>query len=792
MKFSESWLREWVNPAVSTDDLGHQFTMAGLEVDEIVPAAPPFEGVVVGEVLEVEQHPDADKLSVCRVSTGQSSVHSIVCGASNVFAGMRAPTARVGAKLPGGVKIRKTTLRGVESEGMLCSARELGLGEDAEGILSLDPSADVGADLRGHLGLDDAIIDLDLTPNRGDCFGMAGVAREISVVNRLPLAAPEIPQVPAAADDAIPIQLAAPKACPAYTGRVVRNVRSDARTPVWMQERLRRSGLRPIHPVVDVTNYVMLELGQPLHAFDLRNLKGGIVVRFAEDGETLELLDGRIVELTPDVLIIADHERAKALAGIMGGADSGVADDTTDIFFEGAFFAPLAVAGRARRFGMHTDASTRFERGVDPALQIRAVERATGLLMEIAGGVPGPVTQAIEKAHMPRRPAIGLRRSRIAALLGVLIEDHEVEDILGRLGMAIAVQPDGWRVTPPSFRFDISLEADLIEEVGRIYGYDAIPETPGRAEVIMPPNTETRVSEERARDVLVDRGYQEAITYSFIDPPLQELFAPGEEYLSLENPISSEMSAMRLSVWPGLVQAVKSNQSRQHGRIRLFEIGTKFVLVGGKLEERKTIAGAVSGERFPEQWGAESRPADLFDIKGDVEALLHLTGRFKKFEVGAGEHPALHPGQNASVRLGGKTVGWLGALRPELEKKLDLMRGVFLFELEIEPAFVANVPAYEPISKFPAVRRDVAVVVDEEVSTDSLRDTVEASAGALLRELRIFDIYRGRGIDSGRKSVALGLILQETSRTLTDQDADTVTAKVIRNLERKLNATIRD
>ena len=792
MKFSENWLREWVDPPVSTEDLGHQFTMAGLEVDEILPAAPPFEGVVVGEVLEVKRHPDADKLSVCQVSTGEGPVHNIVCGASNVFAGMRAPTARIGAKLPGGVKIRKTKLRGMESQGMLCSARELGLGDDADGILPLEDDAAVGTDLRTYLGLDDSIIDLDLTPNRGDCFGLAGAAREIAVVNRLPLTVPEIAPVPVEVDDVFPIELAAPKACPAYTGRVVRNIRSDARTPLWMQERLRRSGLRAIHPVVDVTNYVMLELGQPLHAFDLRNLSGGIVVRFAGTKETLELLDGRIVELDSDVLVIADHKGPKALAGIMGGADSGVADDTKDIFFEGAFFAPLAVAGKARRFGMHTDASTRFERGVDPALQIKAIERATALLLEIAGGEPGPVTQAIERVHLPRPSAIGLRRSRIGALLGVLIEDHEVEDILEQLGMSVRREPEGWRVTPPSFRFDVSLEADLIEEVGRIYGYDAIPETPGRAEVIMSPATETRVSAERARDVLVDRGYQEAITYSFIDPRLQEMFAPRQEYLSLENPISSEMSAMRLSLWPGLVQAVKANQSRQHARIRLFEIGMKFSLEGDELEEKNTVAGAVSGELLPEQWGAEARPADLFDIKGDIEALLHLTGRFKQFEVGAGEHPALHPGQTASIQLGGKTVGWLGALHPELEKKLDLMRGVLLFELEIESAFAANVPAYEPISKFPAVRRDIAVVVDEEVSIDSLERAVKNSAGGLLRELRIFDIYRGSGIDSGRKSVALGLILQETSRTLTDQDADTVTAKVVSNLERKLNATIRD
>jgi phenylalanyl-tRNA synthetase beta chain len=790
MKFSERWLREWVDPPVDTGELVHQLTMAGLEVDGTAPAAPAFSGVVVGRVESVERHPDADKLTVCQVDAGTAGKLAIVCGAPNVRAGMKAPVALVGGELPGGLKIRRAKLRGVESQGMLCSERELGLGESHAGLWDLPAEAPLGADLRVWLGLDDAVIDVDLTPNRGDCFSVLGIAREVALLNGLPLGGPAIEPVAATVPDEFPIELRAPEACPRFVGRVIRGIRTDAVTPLWMAEKLRRAGLRPIHPVVDVTNLVMLELGQPMHGFDLATLREGIIVRLATPGERITLLDGREVALDPDVLVIADHGGPRAVAGIMGGEDSGVSAETRDVFFEVAFFQPLAIAGRARRLGLHTDASLRFERGVDPAHQRRAVERATALLVEIAGGEPGPVSERVAQAQLPAREPVVLRRARLEALLGHPVPEAEVERILQGLGMSLERGEEGWRATPPSHRFDIALEVDLIEEVARIHGYDRFPEARGAGGAVLGEASEHRVPAERVADMLVSRGYQEVVTYSFVAPDLQAQLFPGVESLPLANPISSELSQMRVSLWPALVHALGRNLSRRQGRVRIFEYGLRFIVEADELKQLNTISGLIAGRRLPEQWGVRAAAADFFDAKADVEALLALTGGEWRLEAAA--HSALHPGQSARILRDGRPVGWLGALHPRLVRALDLELAPVLWELDEQQAFGAELPEFAEISRFPSIRRDLAVLVSEEVEVQSLLDVIRGSAGPHLTESKVFDVYSGDRIDSGLKSVAFGLILQDSSRTLTDDDADRVVAAVMARLESEFGARMRD
>ena len=790
MKLSERWLREWVDPPVDTAAIVSQLTMAGLEVDGTTPAAPAFSSVVVGRVESVERHPDADKLSVCRVDVGAGEQLGIVCGAPNVRVGMKAPVALVGGELPGGLKIKKAKLRGVESVGMLCSERELGLGESHEGLWDLPADAPVGVDLREWLGLDDQVIDVDLTPNRGDCFSVLGIAREVALLNGLPLGGPEIPPVAPAIADEFPIEVRAPEACPRFVGRVIRGIRSDAVTPLWMREKLRRAGLRPIHPVVDVTNIVMLELGQPMHGFDLGTLRDGIIVRLAQPGERIVLLDGREAALEPDTLVIADHGGPRAVAGIMGGEDSGVSAATRDVFFEVAFFAPLAIAGRARRLGLHTDASLRFERGVDPGQQRRAIERATALLIGIAGGEAGPVMEHAAPEHLPAQKPVRLRRARLAALLGHVVADAEIERILEGLGMTLSPTADGWEATPPSHRFDIALEVDLIEEVARIHGYDRLPEQRGPGAAALGNATEGRVPATRIADTLAARGYQEVVTYSFVDPETQSLLFPDAESLPLANPISSELSRMRVSLWPGLLHAVKHNLSRRQPRVRLFELGLRFIFEGNELKQLNTVSGVLTGARSPEQWGVPAAHVDFHDAKGDVEALLGMTG--VEFSVAAAAHPALHPGQSARILRAGREAGWIGALHPRLVRALDLDRAPLLWELDEHVSFAADLPGFKEISRFPSIRRDIAVVVEAAVPVQDLLRTIRAAGGGLLTESKVFDIFSGNRIDSGRKSVAFGLILQDYSRTLTDDEADRVVADVVARLEAEFGARIRN
>jgi phenylalanyl-tRNA synthetase beta chain len=798
MRVLLSWLREWVDTGDDVPALAHALTMVGLEIEGIERAGPQLRGIVVGEVLAVEKHPDAEKLKVCRVSNGREELQ-IVCGAPNVRSGMKAPLAVIGAQLPNGTQITKAKLRGVESFGMLCSARELGLNEDTSGLLDLPADFTAGQDLVQALALDDTIFEVNLTPNRGDCMSVAGVAREVAAARSVALHAPAIAAVRPTIDDVFPVRLQAGIACPKFAGRVIRGIRAGSKSPFWMQERLHRAGLRPISAVVDVTNYVMLELGQPMHAYDLERLDGAVIVRAAKPGETLKLLDGRTIDLASDITVIADEKTTLGLAGVMGGEDSGISDATTNVFLECAFFDPGAVAGRGRRFGLVTDASQRYERGVDPQLQERAVERATQLLLECAGGEAGPVTVARTAEGYPAPTPVRVRHERVQHVLGVKIAADVVADCLRRLGMALGTsdpqlvvhgspQSISWEVTPPSWRFDIRIEEDLIEEVARLYGFDNIPEADATGAQIMRPWTEARVRNERAADLLVDRGYQEAITYTFTDATFQSILFPGSA-LALKNPLSVELGVMRLSVWPGLIQAVRENQRRQQLRVRLFEVGRRFSGDGGETE---VISGVACGSAANEQWGVDAAQIDFFDIKADVEALLTLTGAPHEFRFVAEPHSALHPGQSACIYRNDQPVGWLGALHPEAARRLDLTYPLFLFELETAAGLAVRVPEFAEISRYPAIRRDVAVIVDEAIEAGALQAAVRASAGALLKELTVLSVYRGKQFEKGKKSIALGLYLQDTSRTLTDHDADALVAQVVDHLARHLQASIRD
>jgi len=792
MKFSESWLREWVNPDVSTQELADQLSMAGLEVDSVTPVAPPFSGVLVGEVLAIEPHPDARKLRICRVDTGGGEPLQIICGAANVAQGMRVPTAIVGARLPGDFRIKKARLRGVESFGMICSAAELGLAESSDGILPLPADAPIGEDFRAYLGLDDQAIDVDLTPDRGDCLSIAGVAREVGVINRCPVTPVDCSPVEATCDQRMQVELAAADACPRYLCRVIRGVDVNAETPLWMRERLRRGDIRSLGAVVDVTNYVMLELGQPMHGFDLGRISGAVQVRLARPGEVLTLLGGQEVELREDTLVIADAEGPLAMAGIMGGEASAVTGESRDLLLESAFFSPRAIIGKARSYGLHTDSSHRFERGVDPYLQARAMQRATALLLAIAGGEAGPVVEVCHEEAIEQRPQIHLRGQRIDHLLGVEVEPAQVDDILSRLEMEVEAIDDGWLVRAPSCRFDIAIEEDLIEEIGRIYGYARIPTHRGLSATTMRSRPEAAYDLHRAKQCLVDRDYQEVITYSFVGPEIQQLIDPGLEVVALANPISSDMSVMRTSLWPGLLQTARYNQARQQERVRIFESGLRFRRQDGTIQQHSMLAGLIAGPRHAEQWGSRTQGVDFFDLKGDLEALLALTGAADAMRFQTTRHPALHPGQAARVDYGEQPVGWIGMLHPELEKRLDLAGATYLFEIDLATLDEGRLPAFQPLSKYPSIRRDIALVVDREVPFDAVRSTIRRLAPEIIQDIRLFDVYTGEKIDLGRKSLALGLILQDKSHTLTDRSVESVVDTVLDGLASELGAKLRE
>ncbi|WP_105104335.1 phenylalanine--tRNA ligase subunit beta [Microbulbifer pacificus] len=794
MKFSNAWLREWVNPDLTAQQLADQITMAGLEVDAVEPVAGDFSGVVVGEIVACEQHPDADKLRVCKVKGHPEGEMQVVCGAPNARVGIKIPFALVGAALPGDFKIKKAKLRGVESFGMLCAQTELELGTDNDGIWELPADAPTGADLREYLLLDDSAIEVDLTPNRSDCLGVAGIAREVGVLNRCAVTEPAIEPVAPTIDDSFPVSLMAEDACPRYVGRIIRNIDITAATPLWMQERLRRSGLRSIDPVVDVTNYVLLELGQPMHAFDLAKLSGGIRVRMAEQGEKLTLLDEQEVELKADTLLIADENGPLAIAGIMGGLDSSVTESTKDIFLESAFFSPLAIAGKARSYGLHTDSSHRFERGVDYRLQEKAIERATQLLLDIVGGEPGPVHLREATEAMPAERRITLRRARVKTGLGIDLADSEIVEILTRLGLEkLSESEEGWSFLVPSFRFDISIEADLLEELARVYGYNRIPSVSFNAALDIVPRAEAAVAQSRLEQTLLARGYQEAITFSFIDRDTAARFDPEVTPVALQNPISAELSVMRSTLMAGLVKALQYNLNRQQDRLRLFEAGLRFVPGQSlaELKQERMIAGLIYGTRQPEGWAGTRDLVDFFDIKADVEALLAHYDAGAEFSFVPARHSALHPGQCAQVLRKGVAVGYIGALHPQLQQAYDLPKSTYLFELSLDGLGQAVIPSFSPLSRFPEVRRDLAVLADAETPVGELAQTAVEAAGEFLTDFNIFDVYQGKGIDFNRKSVAMGLTFQHPSRTLTDEEINAAVEAVVRQLEQKYNASLR-
>ena len=795
MKIPYSWLAEWTEVPWKPAELGTRLTMSGFELEALESAAPPFSNVVVAEILAADRHPQADKLQVCRVSFGNGAPLQIVCGASNARAGLKSALALVGARLPGDVTIGAAKLRGVDSQGMLASARELGLAEASSGILELPADAPIGEALREYLGLDEVVLDLNVTPNRGDAMSVLGIAREVTALTGKGLTGPAIASPRASGTDTFPVRLAAPAACPRFAGCILRGIDNRAATPLWMRERLRRAGLRSITPVVDVTNYVMLELGQPMHAYDLGKLKEGITVRLARAGEALTLLGGKLVTAEADVLLITDGEGPVGLAGIMGGERTAVTPATTDVFFESAYFAPAALLGRARRLGLTTDAGQRFERGVDPTEQARAIERALALLTPIAGGTVNPIPVTESTSHLPRRAAVPLRAKQLKRLLGVALPPERVGETLERLAMKVTRTEEGWQVTPPAYRFDIGIEADLIEEVARIVGFEAIPETDAQTPQRFRGLPADHPAEAAVVEALAARGYEEAITYAFVDPALQAQLFPDRQALALANPIASDLSVMRVSLWPGLLRAALENQHRQADRIRLFEHGTRFEVERGNTREIDTLAGVAFGARLPEQWAVSKElrgPVDFYDVKGDVAALLAATGESQSFRFEAAVLPALHPGRAARVLRRNQPIGWLGELHPNLVRSLDFTYTPVLFELDVETALSVDRVSYQEISRFPQVRRDLAVVIDEGVTLSTLAERVTLAASSLLRDLRVFDVYRGPGLEPGRKSVALGLIFQVISRTLTDDDVERLMVSVKADLRENLNAGFRE
>ena len=788
MKVSEQWLREWVNPPLSTDDLVAQITMAGLEVDSVEPVAGEFHSVVVAEIQSVEQHPDADKLRICQVNYGGTELVQVVCGAPNARVGLKVPFAKVGAELPNGFKIKEAKLRGVPSYGMLCGASELGMEDKIDGLMELPASAPVGADLRDYLQLDDKIIEVDLTPNRGDCLSVLGLAREVAVLNKLDFKAAVVEPVVSTYKEKFPVEIESADDCPHYVGRVIRGVDITRPTPVWMVEKLRRSGIRSIDPVVDVTNYVLLELGQPMHAFDLSQLDSAIVVRKSRPGEKLVLLDDQELELKEGALLIADKTKPLALAGIMGGKGSGVSAQTSDILLESAFFAPEHIAGRARSYGLHTDSSHRFERGVDYTGQVRAIERATALLVDIVGGQPGPVNTVTARADAEQKTAF-LGRQRLQQVLGLELPEEEVTDILQRLGIQAESKAEGWQCVIPSWRFDIAIEPDLIEEIARVYGYNNLPTRSLRVPVDFRPRKEAITPLARVRHQLLALGYQEAITYTFIEPKLQAMFS-DEQPVVVENPISADMSVMRTSLLPGLIAALQHNLNRQQTRARLFETGLQFHQQGDKIVQEPFLAGIIYGAKEQEGWANGANPVDFYDIKGDVESVLAACSQHETQCI-PGAHQALHPGQTAILQNNGQEWGVLGALHPELIKSLGITGSIFVFELSLQKLLEGNVPKFKALSKFPQVRRDIAVTVNEAVLSAQLTAIIRQHASKWLQECTVFDVYSGQGIEPGKKSLAIGMTFQHPERSLQDEEIQHTVEQIVKALEESTGASLR-
>ena len=791
MKISENWLRTWVNPAIDSEKLSDQLTMLGLEVDEIAPAAKPFTGVVVGEVLTVEQHPDADRLRVTTVNIGSGEPLQIVCGAPNVRAGMKAPVATIGAVLPGDFKIKKGKLRGVESQGMLCGASEIDLEDKIDGLLELPADAPVGVNVREYLDLDDNVIDISITPNRGDCFSIRGIAREIGVINQLPVTAPEIKEVAATLADEKKVVVET-EGCARYLGRVIKNVNTKAPTPEWMERALVRAGIRQHSILVDITNYVLMELGQPLHAFDGGKVQGSVHVRQAKAGEKLVLLNEQEVVLQDDVMVIADDEKALAIAGIMGGLSSSVTDETTEIFLESAFFAPLHIAGRARRFGLHTDASQRYERGVDFELPMIAMHRASQLIAELAGGEFGPIIVAEKSELLPKREAIELEQAQVDQLLGYTVESDFITDALTRLGCEVTVKAEGqWSVVPPSHRYDMAIYQDLIEEVARIHGYDNIQISLPVIDVKL-AKYEDQFELTQLRQTAVTLGYQEAISFSFADLKLEKQLNPAVNPLALANPISSDLAVMRSTLLSSLIPCVQYNVNRQQNRVRFFELGLRFDYQNAAsihdLKQIPTFALIATGSRTPETWHGKAQPMDFFDFKGDIEEIL-AAARLN-VEYVRSERSWLHPGQSAEILVNGQSIGYLGRLHPSLEDELDLAT-TWVAELDQSAVLQTYVSNFTELSRFPSVRRDIALLISDKINVSEIQGLIEKTGGELLGSTWLFDVYTGQGVEEGKRSLAFALLWQHPSRTLEDAEIKSGMDNILQVLENTYQATLR-
>lgn len=790
MKMSENWLREWVDPAIDSADLQHQLTLLGLEVDD-AQRMPTLTNIVVARIESAEQHPNADKLRVCAVDDGSGEALSIVCGAPNARAGLVVPLARIGAELPGGMKIKSAKLRGVASRGMLCSARELALADDASGLMELSADAPVGMPISQYLQLDDTLISIELTPNRGDCLSIRGIARDIAARNRMPVKPPAMEAVAATTEDTFTVELQAGAGCWRYTGRAIKGIDPMAQTPLWMTEKLRRSGLRAISPVVDITNFVMLELGQPMHGFDLDKLSDKITVRNATDKEPIRLLDGRDLQLDEDTLVIADGSGAIGIAGIMGGDTTSVSDNTRNVFFEAAMFDPKKIAGRPRRYNAHTDSAHRFERTVDPLLQVTALHRATRLLIDICGGEAGPVIDITDPANTYASTVLSLSRQRVQQLLGVALPDSTIAEILSYLGLTLTEQAEGWQVEVPSYRPDISIEEDLIEEIARVHGYDNIPRTYPGLLPLMQPREETTVDLMSLKSSLVERGYQEAVTYSFVDEALQRQINPESDMLALANPISMDMAMMRTSLWPGLLSALQRNLNHQQYDVKLFETGLVFLPGDAGLLQQGVFAGLASGQCQRQHWDSPSHEVDFFDVKGDIDALFSMADatdiRYEK-----ASHPALHPGQTARLLSDGEPVGWIGRLHPVIQQSLSLPQSAILFEVDQAALMGRKLINFKEFSKYPSIRRDIAIVIDEDVTLNSVLACIYNNSPKYLENVVIFDVYTGKGVIPGRKSLALSLILQELSRTLTDVEVEKTVSGILAALVKDLGATLRE
>ncbi|RUR12531.1 phenylalanine--tRNA ligase subunit beta [Legionella sp. km772] len=792
MKLSKLWLREWVNFSLAEQELADQLTMAGLEVDAVSPVAGEFSNVVVAQVLTTRPHPDADKLTLCEVDAKTDKPLAIVCGASNVRPGLKVALAMIGAKLPGGLHIKESKLRGQLSQGMLCSVSELGLAELSDGIMELDQDAPIGVSLRDYLLLDDHVFDIDLTPNRADCFSVLGIAREVAALKKLPLLEPEILTVTPSIDDQLSIRLNAEEACSRYCGRIIRNINSQATTPVWMAERLRRSGIRTVHPVVDVMNYVMIELGQPMHAFDLAQLRGNIEVRFSAREEELELLDGQKVKLNDKVLVIADQEKPLAMAGIMGGAGSSVQAHTQDVFLESAFFNPTTIAGVARKYGLFSDSSQRFERGVDPQLQLKALERATALILSISGGEAGPISEALNEVYLPKPICFKFDTNKVHKLTGISIPIAEMRTLLEGLGLKITVNETIFMAEIPSHRFDLQQEVDLVEEIVRLNGYDKLKAQPMNTAIQAGSSSERERIAYQLSHWFRTKGYNETISYSFVDPELQAALYPNKEFMQLLNPISSELSQMRIGMWPGLIASMIYNVHRQQNAIKFFELGVVFDVINQQLTERPCVAALLSGEKGGLNWSETTGSYDFYDLKGDIQSIFALL-KIPQVQFISAVHEALHPGQSAQIVIDNKPAGWLGVLHPRLADALDLDKDVLLFELNLESLMVCTPPRYKAISKYPQIRRDLSFLVDKQITALDIEQVVRAvSTEDWLKAFDVFDVYMGKGIPEGKKSVAISITLQDAKRTLVDAEINSLISAIIKALENEFSILLRD